>query len=64
MNAIPQSILDSTIERMAHAGATDSLPTSGMFNDEQLDAMRSERMPTYRRIAEIMLRALLTGDSR
>ena len=47
------------IERMAEAGVRDSLPTNGMFNEHQLDAMRSGRMPTYRRIAEVMLCALL-----
>jgi hypothetical protein len=51
--------VQSLVQRMADAGARDSLPTNGMFNSEQLEAMRSERMPTYRRIAEVMLRALL-----
>ncbi len=53
--------LAAAIERMARAGAHGSLPTNGMFNSDQLGAMESERMPTYRRIAEVMLQALLDG---
>jgi hypothetical protein len=49
------------IERMARAGADDSLPDNGMFNEFQLGAMRDERLPTYRRIAEVMLVALFKG---
>lgn len=56
--------MQAAIDRMAEAGALDSLPDNGMFNSDQLDAMRSERMPTYRRIAEVMLRALFTGNTR
>lgn len=52
------------IERMARAAARDSLPTNGMFNNEQLDAMCDERMPTYRRIAEVMLGVLIQGEIR
>lgn len=62
MSADP--LFTAAVERMAQAGASDSLPTSGMFNSEQLDKMRSDRMPTYRRIAEVMLRALMTGEGR
>lgn len=51
------------IERMARAGARDSLPDNGMFNAYQLGAMRDERMPTYRRIAEVMLVALFKGGA-
>lgn len=50
------------IERMARAAAHDSLPTNGMFNSEQLDAMCDERMPTYRQIAKVMLGALIQGE--
>lgn len=53
--------LAAAIERMARAGAHDSMPTNGMFNSDQLGAMEDERMPTYRRIAEVMLRELLEG---
>jgi hypothetical protein len=53
---------DKAIERMAYAGARDSLPRNGMFNSEQLDQMRSERMDTYRKIAKVMYAALLRGE--
>lgn len=55
--------LGIAIERMARAGARDSMPTNGMFNSYQLGAMEDERMPTYRRIAEVMLRELLEGKT-
>lgn len=48
---------------MADAGARDSLPRDGMFNSEQLDMMRSERMETYRTIARVMLDALLAPSA-
>jgi hypothetical protein len=52
------------IERMARAGAKDSMPTNGMFNEDQLGAMFDERLPTYRRIAEVMLVALFNGGGK
>jgi hypothetical protein len=52
------------VERMARAAARDSLPDNGMFNSEQLDAMCDERMPTYRRIAQVMLGVMLQGEIR
>lgn len=51
--------IEKVIERMAEAGARDSLPRDGMFNSEQLDVMKVERMSTYRDIARVMLQALL-----
>ncbi len=56
--------LSQTIERMAYAAARDSLPGDGMFNAEQLDKMLTERMPTYRQIAQVMFWAMLTPDER
>lgn len=47
--------LTKTIERMAEAAARDSLPKNGIYNKEQLESMKSERLPDYRRIAEIMI---------
>jgi len=54
--------LDKAIERMAEAGAKDSLPKNGMFNSEQLDVMKGERLPAYRQLAEVMLKALFNGN--
>jgi hypothetical protein len=51
---------EKAVERMARAAVKDSMPTNGMFNSYQLDAMADERMDTYRRIARVMLNALLT----
>ncbi len=52
--------VEQAIERMARAAAKDSLPRNGMFNSDQLDAMRSDRMPTYRQIARVMFLALIS----
>ena len=60
---IAEGRYNQAIERMAKAGAKDSLPKDGMFNIEQLDAMKSARMDTYRRIARIMLDALLAESA-
>jgi hypothetical protein len=65
---IAQGRYDQAIDRMARAAVRDSLPRDGMFNSDQLDHMASERMPTYRTIARVMLDALLaesvsSGDS-
>lgn len=66
---IAQGRYDQAIERMARAAVKDSLPTNGMFNSGQLGQMASERMGDYRRIARVMLDALLaesasSGDGR
>ena len=51
--------LTEAIEKMAQAAAKDSLPRNGMFNSEQLEVMKNERLPDYRKLAEIMLKSLL-----
>ena len=56
--------LDAAIERMAWAGAEDSLPRGGMFNSDQLAVMRDERYQGYKQIATVMLAALLNPPSR
>lgn len=58
-----EATVEQCIERMALAGARDSLPESGMFNSEQLSVMACERLPTYRRIARVMFLALLSRRS-
>lgn len=56
--------IDAAIERMAEASAADSLPRNGMFNSDQLDAMKSERFAAYKQVAKVMLAALLNPPSR
>ena len=60
--SVEQSIMEQAIERMAEAGARDSLPSHGLFNSDQLEAMLSERMASYRRVAAVMLKALLKKE--
>jgi hypothetical protein len=54
-------VLEKGLDRMAAAGAKDSLPQGGMYNSDQLDQMYEQRLPSYRRLAEIMLRAFFEG---
>lgn len=56
--------VEAAVARMAEAAAKDSLPTNGMFNSYQLDAMLDERMPTYKQIARVMLAAMFNPPSR
>lgn len=56
--------VEAAVERMARAAVQDSLPTNGLFNSYQLEAMADERMPTYKRIARVMLAAMFNPPPR
>jgi hypothetical protein len=58
MSKETEATVEQCIERMALAGARDSLPEDGMFNSEQLSVMACDRLPTYRKIARVMFLAL------
>lgn len=49
---------DDSVNRMATAAATWSLPKNGMFNIYQLSEMRDERVEEYVELAEVMLKAI------